>query len=208
MWFQSSAGLRTGHKGPCSSPQAKAENDSSPAGFRSWPDTMIVSGEANDCSPMLEWVRVSKTAEYIGILTKSMKVLSLSLSCLAVALLVAACVEGVSTPAVPPQSPQETPSPTPMVTSQVVSQTPLTATTTAASSPTPDIDTSCSRRTPFVPLDNPDFIFAGDASYLLDDELVLGVEWGNESRAYPVQMLTYHHIVNDTVEGRPVLITY
>lgn len=62
--------------------------------------------------------------------------------------------------------------------------------------------------TPFVALDNPVFINASDATFLEDDELVMGLEWNGEARAYPVRMLVYHHIINDDVSGSPVLITY
>ena len=64
------------------------------------------------------------------------------------------------------------------------------------------------RRTPFVPLDNPRWLAAQEASYLLDDDLVLGSQWQGQPRAYPVRMLRYHHIVNDSVAGKPILITY
>ena len=100
------------------------------------------------------------------------------------------------------QLPNPTFTPTPIATSSIVAQTPT------APNPPPDIDASYNRRSPFVPLDDPVFISIEDATYLGDDELVLGVEWGNEARAYPVQMLTYHHIVNDHIGGRPFLITY
>ena len=59
----------------------------------------------------------------------------------------------------------------------------------------------------FVPLDDPLFL-AIDQSEFADDELVLGVEWAGEARAYPVRMLRYHHIINDSVDGSPFLITY
>lgn len=67
--------------------------------------------------------------------------------------------------------------------------------------PPVDRDRSQFRSTPFVPLDNPQMLPLGEASYLDDDELVLGLEWSGEDRAYPVRKLTYHHIVNDTVAG-------
>ena len=73
--------------------------------------------------------------------------------------------------------------------------------------PPPAIE-AFSRRTPFVPLDNPIFLSSSEATYLEDDELVLGLEFGGEARAYPTQMMWYHHIVNDTVAGQPILITY
>ena len=97
----------------------------------------------------------------------------------------------------------------PIPTSSAVGQTPAIRSTPAtAPNPTPDIDFTYSRRSPFVPLDDPVFLSIESATYLGDDELVLGVEWGNEARAYPIQMLTYHHIVNDHIGGRPFLITY
>jgi len=65
-----------------------------------------------------------------------------------------------------------------------------------------------SRRTPFVPLDSPVLLAGKDANYLRDDDLVLGLEWENVTHAYPVRMLKFHHIVNDTIAGRPFLITY
>ena len=59
-----------------------------------------------------------------------------------------------------------------------------------------------------MPLDQPAFLRASETDYLPDEDLVLGVEWMGEARAYPIRMLTYHHIVNDTVAGRPLLVTY
>ncbi len=57
-------------------------------------------------------------------------------------------------------------------------------------------------------VDEPTFLRAGDASFLADDEPVLALEVGREARAYPVQILTWHEIVNDTVAGVPVAVTY
>ena len=64
------------------------------------------------------------------------------------------------------------------------------------------------RRSPFVPLDNPEFVTSEQASYLLDDELVLGLYARGEARAYPIRMVFYHHVVNDVVGGHPILVTY
>jgi hypothetical protein len=64
------------------------------------------------------------------------------------------------------------------------------------------------RRSPFVPLDDPEFLTAEDASFLGDDNLVMGLYIEGQSRAYPIGMVYYHHVVNDTVDGRPMLITY
>ena len=52
------------------------------------------------------------------------------------------------------------------------------------------------------------FLSASDGDYLPDADLVLGLDLMGQARAYPVRMMGYHHIVNDTVAGQPVLITY
>lgn len=39
-------------------------------------------------------------------------------------------------------------------------------------------------------------------------QLVIGVHWNGESRAYPIEIIGYHHQVLDTVGGKPMMITY
>lgn len=41
-----------------------------------------------------------------------------------------------------------------------------------------------------------------------ETEEVLGVTWNGESRAYPIKVLNYHEVVNDTLGGQPILISY
>ena len=60
----------------------------------------------------------------------------------------------------------------------------------------------------FVVLDDPAFVPASQAAYLADADLVLGYDGGPQARAYPVSMMWFHHIVNDTVLGDPLLVTY
>jgi hypothetical protein len=60
----------------------------------------------------------------------------------------------------------------------------------------------------FVVLDDPEIISASDTSAFEADELVLAVTYGNVSRAYPVSMAAYHHIINDEIRGDPLLVTY
>ena len=79
---------------------------------------------------------------------------------------------------------------------------------TATPTTTPDSEISYQRRTPFVPLDNPALLSVDEATYLSEDDLVLGLEWGGVQHAYPVRMVRFHHIVNDTISGRPFLVTY
>ena len=40
------------------------------------------------------------------------------------------------------------------------------------------------------------------------EKLVLGVVNGDEARAYPIQLIAYHHQVLDTVAGKPLMVTY
>ena len=62
--------------------------------------------------------------------------------------------------------------------------------------------------TRFVPLDNPVLLTVEEASYLADCDLVLGLEWQGAARAYPIGMVTFHHVVNNIIDGTPLLITY
>ena len=64
------------------------------------------------------------------------------------------------------------------------------------------------RGTRFVPLDNPEFVSADEATFLEPDDRVLGLTVGGESRAYPISMMTFHHVANDELGGLPVLVTF
>ncbi len=64
------------------------------------------------------------------------------------------------------------------------------------------------RGTRFVPLDNPEVVSAEAATFLQPDDRVLGLDIGGESRAYPISMMTFHHVANDVLGGLPVLVTF
>ena len=53
----------------------------------------------------------------------------------------------------------------------------------------------------------PATLAAGSSSWS-DDEMVLAIEHGGESRAYPIAILDWHELVNDTLGGDPILVTY
>lgn len=57
-------------------------------------------------------------------------------------------------------------------------------------------------------IDHPRFEHAGSVTWLRDREPLLALNVGSESRAYPIQVLIWHEIVNDTVGGVPVAVTY
>ena len=50
--------------------------------------------------------------------------------------------------------------------------------------------------------------FAEADGWLADREPVVALEMGGEARAYPLQVLTWHELVNDTVGGAAVLVSY
>jgi len=57
-------------------------------------------------------------------------------------------------------------------------------------------------------IDRPRFVKAERANFLRDDDRVLGLEMGGEAKAYPIAILNWHEIVNDRIDGRPVVITF
>lgn len=57
-------------------------------------------------------------------------------------------------------------------------------------------------------LDNPDLIAAGDADYMLDDDLVFGVEINGDARAYPLRIMGWHEMFNEVIGGVPVALAY
>lgn len=57
-------------------------------------------------------------------------------------------------------------------------------------------------------IDDPNFQPVALAKGLSATEPVIGVEIADDARAYPLRILTWHEIVNDTVGGTPVAVTY
>jgi hypothetical protein len=57
-------------------------------------------------------------------------------------------------------------------------------------------------------IDEPRFVATDDVGFLDDEEPVVAVELDGEARAYPLQIMTWHEIVNDTIAGVPVTVTY
>lgn len=66
------------------------------------------------------------------------------------------------------------------------------------------------RRDGIPAIDDPQFVPAAEAARLglADREPVIGFEAGGDARAYPLRILMWHEIVNDTVGGIPVAVTY
>jgi hypothetical protein len=59
----------------------------------------------------------------------------------------------------------------------------------------------------FQPIRAAGFTSASDA-HLADSEMVMTVRLGSDVRAYPILQMAYHHVLNDTVGGVPIVVTY
>ncbi len=58
-------------------------------------------------------------------------------------------------------------------------------------------------------IDDPQFVSPEEASgWLADNEPVIALEIDGDARAYPLQILTWHEIVNDVVGDVPVTVTF
>ncbi|MGE0688514.1 MAG: DUF3179 domain-containing protein [Dehalococcoidia bacterium] len=57
-------------------------------------------------------------------------------------------------------------------------------------------------------LSSPKFLGVSEVGFLADNEPVIAFVSGEEARAYPLQILIWHEIVNDVVDGKPVTITF
>ena len=67
------------------------------------------------------------------------------------------------------------------------------------------------------PMVDPDFLTVQDIlnspdrkirKLLVSGDRVIGVEVGDEARAYPLRMMNWHEVVNDTLDGVPIAVTY
>ena len=60
----------------------------------------------------------------------------------------------------------------------------------------------------FAPLPDARFVRAAEASAVASDDMVLAVMTGGDAVAYPVRQIAYHHLVEDSVGGVPIVATY
>jgi hypothetical protein len=59
----------------------------------------------------------------------------------------------------------------------------------------------------FHPAERPSFSTADQAKFD-GDEKVIAVNIGGAARAYPIRIISYHHIINDVLDGVPIVATY
>lgn len=71
-----------------------------------------------------------------------------------------------------------------------------------------DLKQGCPARDCIPSIDEPKFVSAGAAVHIADDAVVIAISYGGEHRAYPARILDHHEIVNDTIAGEPIAITW
>jgi hypothetical protein len=107
---------------------------------------------------------------------------------------------GACSPALPDAAPGEALAPI---------QTPAD---TPAALPTPDYRAQIVTLLPrdaIRSIDHPTFYRAAEADAEYGpDEMVLGVVFDGEARAYSTSLLSTHEIVNDDIAGRPIAVTW
>jgi hypothetical protein len=59
----------------------------------------------------------------------------------------------------------------------------------------------------FHPAGTPQFVSA-DQAKLDRDDMMLAVSIDRLNRAYPIREMAYHHVINDTLAGEPIVATY
>src|SRR5436853_4316047 len=60
----------------------------------------------------------------------------------------------------------------------------------------------------FKPLPAATFANVSDATFVNDDDQVMTITVNDEAAAYPIREMAYHHVVEDTVGGVPIVATY
>jgi hypothetical protein len=74
--------------------------------------------------------------------------------------------------------------------------------------PLSEIESGGPGRDGIPPIDRPRFVEIGAVGFLRPKEPVIELEVGGDARAYPLQILIWHEIVNDRVGGVPVAVTF
>ena len=57
-------------------------------------------------------------------------------------------------------------------------------------------------------IDNPDFISVKQTQFLAESDRVLGLTFNGVSKAYAINILNYHELVNDEFNGHPVVVSF
>ena len=60
----------------------------------------------------------------------------------------------------------------------------------------------------FNPLPAAAFANVSDTTFVADNDQVMAIAVNDEAVAYPIRAMAYHHVVEDTVGGVPIVATY
>lgn len=60
----------------------------------------------------------------------------------------------------------------------------------------------------FNPLAHTSYASAGEAAFVADADMLMAVKINGEAAAYPIRQMAYHHVVQDSVGGTPIVATY
>ncbi len=74
--------------------------------------------------------------------------------------------------------------------------------------PTTEIHQGGPPRDGIPAIDKPKFISANQATYLKEDDRVLGLYRNGVSKAYPISIMNWHEIVNDNIGGEAVVVSF
>jgi hypothetical protein len=88
-----------------------------------------------------------------------------------------------------------------LLTSASLTAAVLAATLSAAQSAAPP-------RLPYAAIHDPQFISAAEATFMGNDDRVIGVMAGKTAKAYPAGILSQHGLVEDRSPKGPIAITW
>lgn len=60
----------------------------------------------------------------------------------------------------------------------------------------------------FERLNGGQYVEASEAEHVADEEMVMGLAVDGQAVAYPVKMVSYHHIINERLGDEPYVVTY
>jgi hypothetical protein len=61
---------------------------------------------------------------------------------------------------------------------------------------------------PYVAVHDPEFLAAADATFMHDDDRVIGLMAGKTAKAYPAGVLSQHGLVEDRSPNGPIAVTW
>ena len=71
-----------------------------------------------------------------------------------------------------------------------------------------DLHQGCPARDCIPSIDAPKYVSAAEAAHVEDEDMVVAISLHGDERAWPARILDRHEIVNDTIGGVPIAITW